>query len=75
MYSNKPRTVFCSTDEQVAEMVAANPGSRALTTGPGSLSFHLTIAQHGAGEFETLYVAPAARGKFAPPVGGIIEEI
>lgn len=74
-YSNRPVTVHCRSEEQARELAAASPTtSRALLTGQGTLAFHLLIAQHGAGEFETLYVAPRLRGTFSSPVGGTVEE-
>ena len=73
-YGCQPRTVYCSSEEQALEMTAADADSRALVTPPGTLAFHLLIAQHGAGVFHTLHVAPALRGKFRPPVGGTEEE-
>lgn len=70
-----PITVFVKDAAEACNREAHNAAtSRALTSGPGTLNFHALIAQHGAGEFKTLYVPLALKGKFAPPVGGIVRE-
>ena len=74
-YGNRPRVVYCASEEQARQMTAADAGSRALVTGPGTLAFHSLLAEHGAGVFETLHVAPAMRGKFRAPCGATIEEM
>lgn len=73
-YGNQPRTVFCASAAQATELAAADPAGRALVTGPGTLAFHLRIAEHGAGDFHSLYVAPELRGKFRTPIGGTVVE-
>lgn len=70
-----PITVFCQTPEQAIQKARADNSGAALTSGPGTIKFHALIAQHGAGEFKTLYVPLVLKGKFAPPVGGIVREI
>jgi len=65
-----PITIYVTDAERAAELAAADKDSRAMLSGPGTLGFHLLIAQHGAGEFKTLYVPMAMRGKFAHPAGG-----
>lgn len=67
-----PITVFCRNAEHALQLSAADPDSRAIITGPGTLSFHCHLAEHGAGVFTTLYVPLALKGKFAPPVGGTV---
>lgn len=69
-----PITVFCK-DHAEAERLATmfSKDSRALTSGVGTLKFHVLLAQHGAGEFETLYVPVALKGQFKPPAGGLIK--
>ena len=74
-YGNQPRTVFCASADQARELAAADTAGRALVTGPGTLAFHARIAEHGAGDFHSLYVAPEIRGKFATPRGGTIENL
>jgi hypothetical protein len=68
----RPITVFCRDADEALRLSAADPDSRATITGPGTLSFHCHLAEHGAGVFKTLYVPVALKGKFAPPVGGTI---
>lgn len=68
-----PITVWCRDGEQAEDMTATNPDSRALTTGAGTLKFHMLLAQHGAGEFQTLFVPLALRGQFKTPAGGIVK--
>lgn len=65
-----PITVFCRDAEEALRLSAADEDSRATITGPGTLSFHCHLAEHGAGVFKTLYVPVALKGKFCPPVGG-----
>ena len=74
MYTNQPRTVYCTTEEQARTLSTNDRDSRALVTGPGTLSFHRLLAEHGSGEFRSLYVAPGLRGQFSSPCGGIVEE-
>ena len=71
----KPVTVFTATAEQAQLLASANDDSRAITTGTGTLKFHLHIAEHGAGLFTTLYVPLALKGKFMLPAGGEVEHI
>jgi hypothetical protein len=73
-YTTHPVTVFCASAEKARELAAVDPKGCALVTPPGTMAFHLTLAQHGAGEFTTMYVAPELRGRFMPPCGGTIEE-
>lgn len=70
-----PITVFCRTHQIAADASVADEDSRFIWSGPGTLNFHALIAQHGAGEFTTLYVPLALKGTFAPPTGGIVREI
>jgi hypothetical protein len=65
-----PITVFCRDTDEALALSAKDSDSRASVTGPGTLSFHTLIAEHGAGVFKTLYVPLALKDKFAPPVGG-----
>jgi len=62
-------TIFCVDDDHALSLSAEDKGSRALVNGPGSLYFHRLIAEHGAGEFQTLYVPQRLRGTFVPPAG------
>lgn len=71
---SKPVTVFCRSDGQTLELSAADKDSRAIVTGPGTLSFHALIAGHGAGDFTTLYVPLRLKGTFALPAGGIVKD-
>lgn len=41
-----------------------------MVSGPGTLTFHRLIAEHGAGVFKTLYVPLALKGSFKTPAGG-----
>ena len=70
-----PITVFVADKTEAMRRCNLDMDSRALTTGPGTLAFHALIAQHGAGEFTTLYAPLALKGTFAPPVGGEVREI
>lgn len=74
-HNNHPRVVFCQSEHQAQSLAFSDPDGRAFISGPGTLAFHSLLAAHGAGEFTTLYVAPAVRGKFMCPAGAIIEEI
>jgi len=65
-----PITCYVANVERAIALAEATPNSKAMTSGPGTLSFHLSIAQHGAGEFETLFVPEALRGKWREPAGG-----
>lgn len=67
-----PITVYCRDTEHAALLASDNTDSKALLTGVGTLKFHLAIAQHGAGEFKTLYVPVALKGKFMVPAGGTV---
>lgn len=68
-----PITVFTAHGCEALELAQANSDSRALCTGPGTLNFHKLIAEHGAGEFTTLYVPIALRHLFAVAAGGQVE--
>lgn len=68
-----PITVYCLDADEAMRLAAADRDSAATVTGPGTLSFHAAIAEHGAGTFKTLYVPIVLRGKFAPPVGGLVQ--
>lgn len=65
-----PITVFVEDAATAEDLTATNPDSRYLTTECGTLNFHTLIAQHGAGEFTTLYVPRYLHGTFRPPIGG-----
>ena len=67
-----PVTVFCRDAQQALSLSAADADSRATVTGAGTMSFHKSIAEHGAGAFTTLYVPVALRGSFKPPIGGTV---
>lgn len=67
---HQPITIYVADAARAKALAAADKDSRAMLSGAGTLSFHLLIAQHGAGEFKTLYVPMALRGKFALPAGG-----
>lgn len=73
---SEPITIYVADAARAQACAAADRDSRAMLGGPGTLNFHHCIAQHGAGEFKTLYVPLAMRGKFAHPAGGkvFIEE-
>lgn len=64
-----PITIFCEDPAHEA-WLADDPDSRVMRTGPGTLSFHKLIAEHGAGIFKTLYVPLSLKGTFSPPAGG-----
>lgn len=69
-----PITVFCQDTAEAERLATMFPAdSRALTTACGTLAFHMLLAQHGAGEFQTLYVPVALKDAFKPPVGGLIK--
>jgi homogentisate 1,2-dioxygenase len=68
-----PITVFCRDTDEALALSAKDNDSRASVTGPGTLSFHTLIAEHGAGVFTTLYVPLALKDSFKPPVGGIVK--
>lgn len=65
-----PITIFCADAVEASCLAAGDKNSRAMTSGPGTLRFHALIAQHGAGEFKTLYVPAALKGTFKTPTGG-----
>ena len=67
---SRPITVFTANSHEAVVMAQVDKDSRALTTGPGTLSFHQLIAEHGAGVFKTLYVPLDLKGKFKTPAGG-----
>lgn len=73
---SEPITIYVADAARAAALAKTDCDSRAMLGGPGTLNFHLLIAQHGAGEFKTLYVPLAMKGKFAHPAGGkvLIEE-
>lgn len=63
-----PITVFVKDAAEACNREAHNQAnSRALTTDPGTLKFHALIAQHGAGEFKTLYVPLELAGQTRLP--------
>lgn len=66
----KPITCFTRDAEEAQRLATMFADSRALISRPGTLAFHTLIAQHGAGEFATLYVPTDLKGTFKPPVGG-----
>lgn len=68
----QPITTFVRDNEEAVRLAGWDPDSRALTSGVGTLKFHMLIAQHGAGEFKTLYVPLAMRYSFRSPAGGIV---
>lgn len=70
MRRDKPITIFCADAAEASRLAAGDKNARAMTSGPGTLKFHALIAQHGAGEFKTLYVPAALKDSFKPPVGG-----
>lgn len=65
-----PITVFVTEKTEAMRRCNLDKDSRALTSGLGTLAFHSLIAQHGAGEFKTLYVLLSLKGTFMPPAGG-----
>jgi hypothetical protein len=67
-----PITVFCADADEALRLSAADRDSRAIITGPGTMSFHALLAEHGAGTFKTLYVPLNLKGKFKAPAGGIV---
>lgn len=71
----EPVTVFTKTVEKARELAAKDRDGRALTTGVGTLMFHGLIAQHGAGEFTTLYCPIELKGAWARPIGGKVREV
>lgn len=70
MHINRPITVYVSDATRAKQLAAQDKNARAMTSGPGTLMFHRLIAEHGAGEFETLYVPAEFKGKWKSPVGG-----
>jgi hypothetical protein len=70
-----PITCYVPTAERALELAHSDKDSEAMISGPGTLKFHLSIARHGAGEFKTLYVPAALRGKWKEPAGGEIIEM
>lgn len=68
-----PITVFTETPEEARRLAEKDDNAKALTSGPGTLSFHSLIAAHGAGDFQTLYCPKEYRDRWARPVGGAVK--
>jgi len=70
-----PITIFTANAAEAISLAAQDTDSRAMTTGPGTLKFHALIAQHGAGEFKTLYAPLSMRPLWQTPAGGEVRII
>lgn len=68
-----PVTIYCPSHERAIALAGADSGGRYIGKAVGTLAFHLSIAEHGAGVFERLYVPMDLRGKFMEPAGGKVE--
>lgn len=66
-----PVTFFTRDVEEAIVLANADPDGQAMTKGPGTLNFHGLIAQHGAGEFTTLYCPIEMVDMFMRPAGSI----